>query len=110
MCLGVPMQVRSIEGFIARCETKGIERDVSLFLIQDVPLEAGDHVLVHVGYAIQKLEPEDAAATWQLLDQLLDAEESEGPGPSGGDTAVPAAGMPRAEAETAEGPSGGPDG
>ena len=75
MCLGIPMQVRSIEGTTAHCETRGITRDVSIFLIQDAPLEPGDHVLVHVGYAIQKLEPEDAAATWEALDELLGPDE-----------------------------------
>src|SRR5512134_3070404 len=60
MCLAVPMRVDEISGFLARCSAKGVERDVSLFLIQDEPVEVGDHVLVHVGYAIQKVSAEDA--------------------------------------------------
>ncbi|MEZ4648211.1 MAG: HypC/HybG/HupF family hydrogenase formation chaperone [Candidatus Eisenbacteria bacterium] len=87
MCLGVPMQIQSIEGFQAHCEAKGIERDVSLFMIQDVEVRPGDYVLVHVGYAIQKLEPEEAAATWQVLDELFEStelEEAEGRGPTDG--------------------------
>jgi len=70
MCLAVPMQVRSIEGFRARCEARGIERDVSLFMLQD-EVAAGDFVLVHVGYAIQKIAPQEANSTWQLLDEVL---------------------------------------
>jgi hydrogenase expression/formation protein HypC len=65
------MQIKAIDGFSAVCEAKGIERDVSLFMLQADALVAGDHVLVHVGYAIQKIPPEEAAATWELLDEVL---------------------------------------
>lgn len=71
MCLGIPMQIRSIDGFIAHCEAKGVSRDVSLFMLQDEPLEAGDHVVVHVGYAIQKISPQEAHTAWALYDQML---------------------------------------
>jgi len=71
MCLGIPMQVTAIDGFVARCEAKGIEREVNLFLLQGEPLAIGDFVMVHVGYAIQRLAPEEARATWELLDQVL---------------------------------------
>ena len=52
MCLGVPMRVVERDGFRARCEAKGIERSVSLFLLQHEAIGPGDHVMVHVGYAI----------------------------------------------------------
>jgi hydrogenase expression/formation protein HypC len=65
------MQIRSIAGFRARCEAKGIEREVSLFMLQGEPLAAGDFVLVHVGYAIQKIAPQEASSMWQVLDQML---------------------------------------
>lgn len=71
MCLAIPMQIKAIDGFSAVCEAKGIERDVSLFMLQADALAAGDHVLVHVGYAIQKIPPDEAAATWELLDEVL---------------------------------------
>lgn len=74
MCLAVPMRVDGVEGYMARCSAKGVERDVNLFLIQDEPLEVGDHVLVHVGYAIQKVSAEDAGSTWALFDELLATE------------------------------------
>ncbi len=76
MCLAVPMQIRSIAGFRARCEAKGIERDVSLFMLQGEPLAEGDFVLVHVGYAIQTVEPQDASSMWQVLDQMLAAPDA----------------------------------
>lgn len=73
MCLGIPMRIESIEGFIAHCEAKGVTRDVSLFMMQEEPLEAGDHVVVHVGYAIQKISPQEARTAWELYDQMLAA-------------------------------------
>ena len=76
MCLGIPMQVVSIDGFIARCSAKGIERDVSLFLLQDQPVSVGECVLVHVGYALQKMTAEEARSAWELYDQILAAEEA----------------------------------
>lgn len=71
MCLGIPMQIKSIEGFIARCEAKGIERDVSLFMMQDEQLNIDDYVVVHVGYAIQKVSDQEAQTAWELYDQML---------------------------------------
>lgn len=74
MCLGIPMQVIAVDGYLARCSAQGIERDVSLFLLQDEPIAAGDFVMVHVGYAIQKMTPQDARSAWELFDQVLAAE------------------------------------
>ena len=73
MCLGIPMQIREITGFIACCEAKGVERDVSLFMLQDEPLSVDDFVVVHVGYAIQKISPEEAQTAWELYDQMLNS-------------------------------------
>lgn len=74
MCLGIPMQIRDIDGFVARCEAKGVERDVSLFMMQYEMPAAGDYVLVHVGYAIQKITPQEARTAWELYDQMLAGE------------------------------------
>ena len=74
MCLAVPMQVTEIDGFNCVCEARGIEREVSLFMLQDEQISAGDHVLVHVGYAIQKVSEDQAADTWQLFDEILAAD------------------------------------
>ena len=76
MCLGIPMEVIAVEGFRARCSAQGVEREVSLFLLQDEPIVRGDFVLVHVGYAIQKMAPQQARSAWQLLDQALAGEEA----------------------------------
>lgn len=74
MCLGIPMQITAIDGYTARCSAKGVERDVSLFMLQDDSLTVGDFVMVHVGYAIQVMTEADARTTWELLDQVLGAE------------------------------------
>lgn len=71
MCLGIPMQICEIDGYNARCEARGVERDVSLFMLQDEPLAVGDHVVVHVGYAIQKITPGEARSAWEIYDQML---------------------------------------
>ena len=75
MCLAVPMQITKIDGLNAHCATKGIERDVSLFLLQDEVLNEGDYLLIHVGYALQKISEEEALSTWELLDQMLAEDE-----------------------------------
>ena len=72
MCLAIPMQIESVDGFVARCQAKGIYRDVSLFMMQDEPLQVGDYVMVHVGYAIQKVTESDARSAWELYDQILE--------------------------------------
>lgn len=74
MCLAVPMKITAIDGFLCTCEARGIEREVSLFMMRDDGLEIGDSILVHVGYAIQKVSEQEAAESWQLFDQMLAAE------------------------------------
>ncbi|WP_405231931.1 MULTISPECIES: HypC/HybG/HupF family hydrogenase formation chaperone [Lentisalinibacter] len=76
MCLAVPMQIKSMDEFTARCEAKGVEREVSLFMLRDESVEPGDYVLVHVGYAIQKVTEEEAASSWELFDQVLAAADA----------------------------------
>jgi len=71
MCLGIPMQIKQIDGFNARCEAKGVERDVSLFMLQHEELKPNDFVVVHVGYAIQKVTPQEASSAWEIYDQIL---------------------------------------
>jgi len=69
------MRVVDRDGFLARCEAKGIERSVSLFLLQHEDIQPGDHVMVHVGYAIQKMSEDEAQDAWSLYDEMLAAED-----------------------------------
>lgn len=71
MCLAVPMKITAVDGYQCTCEAKGIEREVSLFMLQHEQIEPGDHILVHVGYAIQKVSEQEAADSWALFDEIL---------------------------------------
>lgn len=77
MCLAIPMQIVEIDGYMARCHAKGIERDISLFMLQDETLSPEDYVMVHVGYAIQKVSEQEARSAWQLYDEVLAMEMGE---------------------------------
>ena len=71
MCLAIPMRVVQVDGLLARCEAKGIERTVSLFLMQHESVVPGDQLMIHVGYAIQKISEEEARSAWDLYDEML---------------------------------------
>lgn len=71
MCLAIPMLIETIDGYVARCQAKGVGREVSLFMLQDEMPKVGDYVMVHVGYAIQTMTEAEARSTWELFDQML---------------------------------------
>lgn len=73
MCLGIPMQITAIDGYTAHCEARGMMRDASLFMLQEENLQAGDYIVVHLGYAIQKITPQEARTAWELYDQMIEA-------------------------------------
>jgi hydrogenase expression/formation protein HypC len=72
------MQIKSIDGYIANCEAKGVQREVSLFMLQDEDFRVDDFVVVHVGYAIQKITSGEARTAWDLYDQMLAGESGAG--------------------------------
>ncbi|MBK5931924.1 hydrogenase assembly protein HypC [Halochromatium salexigens] len=74
MCMGIPMQIREINGFGARCEAKGVERNVSLLMLDLAELAVGDFVVVHLGHAIERISAERAADAWSVYDEILAAE------------------------------------
>ncbi len=78
MCLAVPAKVVEIvdeENQIAKVDIGGVRRNISVALLEDV--KVGDWVLVHVGFAIQKVDEEEAAQTLELLKGLGQAIEDE---------------------------------
>ena len=75
MCLGIPMKVVAINQYMARCEAKEVEREVSLFMLQDENIDIGDYVVVHKGYAIEIMTETEAMAAWQIYDEMLAAED-----------------------------------
>ena len=73
MCLAIPSKVVEIRDKMATIDVSGVRRDVSLLLL---PEEAavGDYVLVHAGFAIQRIDPEAAEEAMKLLRELLENE------------------------------------
>lgn len=70
MCLGVPGRIVEVNGLIAVVDFWGIRREVRLELV-DQPVEVGDYILNHVGYAIRRIPDEDIQGTLDLYEQLL---------------------------------------
>ena len=68
MCLSIPAKVLSIDKDIAKVSISGVEYDASIQLVED--LEIGDYVLLHAGFAIKKLNEEEAMETMKLIDEL----------------------------------------
>lgn len=66
MCLAIPAEVIALkDGDIATVSLGGVRKDISLALVEDVTI--GDYVLVHVGYALSRLSPEEAEQTLKLM-------------------------------------------
>ena len=75
MCLAVPAQVTELRsGDAAIVDLGGVRKEISLALVDDVAV--GDYVIVHVGFALQKLEPEEAERTLQLFAALAEPREA----------------------------------
>ena len=70
MCLGVPGQVVELDDLSAVVDFWGVRRRVRLDLV-DEPVQIGDYVLNHVGFAIRRIPAEDVALTLQMYEQLL---------------------------------------
>ncbi len=68
MCLSIPGKVISIEGNKAVVSVGGTEYETSLQLLEDVQVD--DYVLIHTGFAIQKLSEEDAIETLRLISEI----------------------------------------
>ena len=70
MCLGVPMQVLTIQDDLAVCEIDGVRREASLMMLENVAV--GDFVLIHAGFAIEKIDAAEAQLTLEALRAALD--------------------------------------
>lgn len=69
MCLAIPaLVVELLPDDMARIELDGVRKEISLSLVDGV--KVGDYVIVHVGYALQLLDPEEAALTLALFAEL----------------------------------------
>ena len=65
MCLGIPMKIKKIEGEFAQVETGRLTRTVNIQMLAHAKI--GDYVIVHAGFAIQKLNNQEARKTLDLL-------------------------------------------
>jgi hydrogenase expression/formation protein HypC len=75
MCLGIPGQIIEIidaDRMIAKAEVSGVRRNVSIQLLEDQssPVRVGDWVLIHVGFALCKIDEQEAEATLKLLNGM----------------------------------------
>ena len=69
MCLAIPVRVVELLGAdTALVDLDGIRKEISLALVDGV--QVGDYVILHVGYALSKLDPEEAANTLALFAEL----------------------------------------
>ena len=69
MCLAIPACVEQlIAGDSAIVNLGGVRKEISLALVEDIAV--GDYVIVHVGFALQKLDPEEAAQTLALFAEM----------------------------------------
>ena len=66
MCVAVPMQVITIDGDQAMTEVDGVRREANLMLLDQV-VQVGDFVIVHAGFAISKLDEEEARETLAMM-------------------------------------------
>ena len=77
MCVGVPMQIININYPIGVAEAKGVKRNIGLQLLPEGDIKIGDHVVVHVGFAIEKIDKERSDEIWQGLNELLELMDQE---------------------------------
>lgn len=73
MCLAVPSKIVSIDDITAIVDVYGAQRAISLLLIEE-EVNVGDYVLVHAGFAIQKVQEEYAEETLRLFKQWIGTE------------------------------------
>lgn len=68
MCLGIPMKIKHIKGDFAEVETGRLIRTINIQMLPNI--KVGDYVIVHAGFAIQKVDPDKAKQTLRLIDEI----------------------------------------
>ena len=76
MCLGVPGKVIDVDGAVATVDFWGVRKQVRLEVV-DEPVQPGDYILNHVGYAIRRIPTAEIAATLALYEELLARADAE---------------------------------
>ena len=70
MCLAVPMRIIDIEGEMMVAEIDGVRREASLMMLNE-EVKVGDFVLIHAGFAISRLDEDEALETLDLMRECL---------------------------------------
>ena len=65
MCVAIPMKIKELKGDEAVVELDGFEKTVNMMVVDDI--KVGDYVMIHAGFAIQKVREEDARITLETL-------------------------------------------
>src|SRR5689334_22747812 len=76
MCLGIPGQILELmteHPDLARVDVSGVRRAVNIGLLEDENLRVGDWILIHVGFALSKIDEAEAKAALQFLEDIGDA-------------------------------------
>jgi hydrogenase expression/formation protein HypC len=68
MCLGIPMKVKKINRDFAEVETGRLIRTINIQMMPNIRI--GDYVIVHAGFAIQKVNPKKAKETLKLINEI----------------------------------------
>lgn len=76
MCLGVPGLVIEVREFTATVDFWGVRKEVRLDIV-DEPVQVGDYILNHVGFAIRRIPPEAVAETMAMYETLLRDDEDD---------------------------------
>ncbi|WP_343215646.1 HypC/HybG/HupF family hydrogenase formation chaperone [Eubacterium sp. An11] len=71
MCLAMPMKIDQIDGTLARCEAGGLSQNIRIDFITDP--KPGDYVMVHAGFAIEKMSEKEALENIELLEEIKNA-------------------------------------
>ena len=75
MCLAVPMRVEEINGSLAKVDSAGVKVEVDISMTPEV--KVGEYVIVHAGFAIEVLKPEEAEETLRLFREIAEFSEGE---------------------------------
>jgi len=74
MCLAVPAEIKEINGDVAKVDFGGVLKDVNVSLVD---ANIGEYVIVHAGFAIEKLNKEEAERSLDIFKQMLELEEED---------------------------------
>ncbi len=74
MCVGVPSKIVKIDDYMATIDVEGAQREISLLLLNE-DVKVGEYVIVHAGFAIQKIQEEDAKENLRLMKKMFGVED-----------------------------------